>query len=289
MKAFILISISLLASMVNGQNNKPVIMGNDFILCYGASGCIDITTSDADGDKVLISWNKGIPKGIFTQNNHAVNFASGKVCYTESEYNMDTVREFIITATDGKDTVRKTFKFWVKWHPSAYPKIKKWGNKFDIDLTSDTTKPWNKYGPVTFDCVARDSNGNVFYTGTNSKFTVYAPPSQRIDFTFTYKTATCQYIRNDTMISGLALGAGGLKSIASVYPNPASGQVTLAYNYQPGDIVTITDITGKAMINGFINGTSQEIDILHLTNGMYFISITNTAGELIAIQKFLKE
>ncbi len=72
----------------------------------------------------------------------------------------------------------------------------------------------------------------------------------------------------------------------SVYPNPTSGILNLA-NADTLNIenITITDMSGKTVFNQKANAT--QIDVQHLPQGMYFLSITTDAGNTNL--KFIKE
>ncbi|MFA7381016.1 MAG: LamG-like jellyroll fold domain-containing protein [Bacteroidia bacterium] len=68
----------------------------------------------------------------------------------------------------------------------------------------------------------------------------------------------------------------------SFYPNPTQGYITLSNNCN----ISITDITGKLVQE------AQNTNSINLTNqpaGIYFITLTNTQGELIHRSKLIKE
>ncbi len=67
----------------------------------------------------------------------------------------------------------------------------------------------------------------------------------------------------------------------SVYPNPAGDNIILNVN-QPSDF-TITDITGKIVMQGAITSNNQQINISELSCGMYFIKTDDL------LEKFIKK
>jgi len=86
-------------------------------------------------------------------------------------------------------------------------------------------------------------------------------------------------------------GLGFVNEIVSangivIYPNPAkkSLQLTIS-NWQQGEnnSYTITDITGRRLLHGTVNASTQQIDISKLQGGMYFIQVNGY------VQKFVKE
>lgn len=71
-------------------------------------------------------------------------------------------------------------------------------------------------------------------------------------------------------------------SAVNFYPNPTQGYITLSNNCN----ISITDITGKLVQE------AQNTNSINLTNqpaGIYFITLTNTEGELIQRSKLIKE
>jgi hypothetical protein len=68
----------------------------------------------------------------------------------------------------------------------------------------------------------------------------------------------------------------------SVYPNPSNGIVTINSNQDIANI-NVFDITGKAFHNQeYTNKLNQtEIDLSTLNNGIYFIAVQSSNGEII--------
>lgn len=60
-----------------------------------------------------------------------------------------------------------------------------------------------------------------------------------------------------------------------VYPNPASGYVTITTLIDKG-FYTLTDITGKTVMQGTVSTEKFTLNISALSNGIYFITLFNT-------------
>lgn len=71
-------------------------------------------------------------------------------------------------------------------------------------------------------------------------------------------------------------------SAVSFYPNPTQGYITLSNNCN----ISITDITGKLVQEA---QNTNSIDLTAQLAGIYFITLTNTQGELIQRSKLIKE
>ena len=71
--------------------------------------------------------------------------------------------------------------------------------------------------------------------------------------------------------------------MVKIYPNPTNSQLTIKnYELRENTVIEIFDIVGKKQNaecrkqNGVI-----EIDIFHLSNGMYFLKIDNKTVKII--------
>ncbi|MEO6820732.1 MAG: T9SS type A sorting domain-containing protein, partial [Ginsengibacter sp.] len=60
--------------------------------------------------------------------------------------------------------------------------------------------------------------------------------------------------------------------LPNVYPNPTSGSITIRH-IKTGDVIVLTDITGRQMLKKQANAETQMIDIHLLAQGMYFMSV----------------
>jgi hypothetical protein len=62
--------------------------------------------------------------------------------------------------------------------------------------------------------------------------------------------------------------------ISGIYPNPNNGRFNINFSKGiPPSQMLIFDITGKPVTQKKISGTKTEIDISHLPDGIYFISL----------------
>jgi hypothetical protein len=66
-----------------------------------------------------------------------------------------------------------------------------------------------------------------------------------------------------------------------MYPNPASNQINLAFSEDQIREITISDATGKLLISSKISGLNHRINISGFSSGIYFISVSDKAGNLV--------
>jgi len=71
-----------------------------------------------------------------------------------------------------------------------------------------------------------------------------------------------------------------------IYPNPAQNVLTFEMEINEG-VINIIDITGKKLITQKINGFLTNVSLNNILNGIYFYSITDFNGNLIATNKFI--
>jgi len=78
----------------------------------------------------------------------------------------------------------------------------------------------------------------------------------------------------------------------NIYPNPASGKITVALNETSSGndgIVSIHSLTGQELILQKVTGSKTDIDVSLLPAGVYFIKlISNKIKDPIAVGKFVK-
>ncbi|RME15172.1 MAG: T9SS C-terminal target domain-containing protein, partial [Bacteroidetes bacterium] len=59
-----------------------------------------------------------------------------------------------------------------------------------------------------------------------------------------------------------------------IYPNPANDRVYLSLqNHTENFIYTLTDVTGKQVLNGISSGSTLSIDTSSLPGGLYILNI----------------
>jgi hypothetical protein len=77
---------------------------------------------------------------------------------------------------------------------------------------------------------------------------------------------------------------------AKVYPNPASNQLTVYFEYDErwiGKQLLVTDMNGRVLINRKITSTVYQTDISRLKPGIYFIRAVKEDETIF--QKFVKK
>jgi hypothetical protein len=76
------------------------------------------------------------------------------------------------------------------------------------------------------------------------------------------------------------------KSAFSIYPNPATGKnVTVAFNADNADLVSIYSLTGAKVFEAKASGTSLNLDLNSLSSGMYIVKVQS--GSASTTQKLL--
>ncbi|HYG51266.1 MAG TPA: T9SS type A sorting domain-containing protein, partial [Flavobacteriales bacterium] len=73
----------------------------------------------------------------------------------------------------------------------------------------------------------------------------------------------------------------------NVYPNPVNTQLTIRTHENGNYQYTITDISGKSVLNGGFNGNSGCVDMQGLANGMYVLQLRNDLNQT-STQKLVK-
>ncbi|MEO6819063.1 MAG: BspA family leucine-rich repeat surface protein [Ginsengibacter sp.] len=74
--------------------------------------------------------------------------------------------------------------------------------------------------------------------------------------------------------------------LPNVFPNPASGFITIR-NIKTGDVIILTDITGRQMLKKQASAERQIMDIQSFSKGMYFISVVRD-GKIVFNDKITK-
>lgn len=62
---------------------------------------------------------------------------------------------------------------------------------------------------------------------------------------------------------------------AKFYPNPALESITIETTNSGPFTYEIIDLTGKTILNGYLNSNNQEVDISNLNTGTYLVQIFN--------------
>lgn len=91
------------------------------------------------------------------------------------------------------------------------------------------------------------------------------------------------WLKANTNATGIAeAGAGEV----SIYPNPASDELTLSVNTTNAVFVSIYDMTGKKLRTIDISSSTLRIDVRALSAGVYFYSVTDQAGAILKRSTF---
>lgn len=291
MKAFLLLSFFIACLSVQGQNSPPTLSGHSQVVPYGQLACIDIETSDADGDSVFIGLVTQIPQSIFTQNNSFKKFASGQICVTpargiHSDYLLNTT---VVYATDRKDTTYRTFWIEIPRYPNTVrPHIEKQNfSTFKIDVKGDRMEPWEDYKGLKYQSKVFDKNNNLLLTDTNQVFTFTASSYEVYVLYVVYKTSIPMvYVTRDTLYPDMNVGIDNAENTGfSIYPNPATNTLYLQSLPQQAITMQVYDITGKQTKIAIHNNTA---DISQLSNGLYYVVLTGKEGAVLAKQRFIK-
>lgn len=70
----------------------------------------------------------------------------------------------------------------------------------------------------------------------------------------------------------------------SVYPNPTHGIITISI---PNNVsltnttVSLSDVSGREVLNHFLNSRKTELNVNHMPNGIYFLKINTVKGNLV--------
>ncbi|MBM3184912.1 MAG: T9SS type A sorting domain-containing protein [Bacteroidetes bacterium] len=74
----------------------------------------------------------------------------------------------------------------------------------------------------------------------------------------------------------------------SVYPNPANEVINISLNKSTNATISVVDVAGKVVKTSSINGLTSSINASDLTNGVYYVTITDgtsVATEKVVIKK----
>ncbi|MFA6056797.1 MAG: T9SS type A sorting domain-containing protein [Taibaiella sp.] len=75
-----------------------------------------------------------------------------------------------------------------------------------------------------------------------------------------------------------------------VFPNPATGQITVRFDNWPGEPreIRITDVAGNCMVKANMRSREYSLDLGTLKSGTYFIQIVNTDNNSKVVKTFAK-
>ncbi|MEX0997129.1 MAG: T9SS type A sorting domain-containing protein [Flavobacteriaceae bacterium] len=111
------------------------------------------------------------------------------------------------------------------------------------------------------------------------RFEVFCNSNNDCDFIIEYFAGFFYVFSNSPLLSNTEIELISFK----LYPNPVDEVLTIVSLNQKIEEINIYSIAGAQL---FQTGYQQQIDVSHLTSGIYFIEITSTQGK--SVQKFVK-
>ncbi|MCX6181253.1 MAG: DM13 domain-containing protein [Bacteroidetes bacterium] len=91
-------------------------------------------------------------------------------------------------------------------------------------------------------------------------------------------------------VSGLCSTTGITESeqeVFSLYPNPANEILNINISNANAHSISITDVTGKILLNEILSENKKQVDVSKFTEGLYFVRIADGDDKTMGIRKFL--
>jgi len=86
----------------------------------------------------------------------------------------------------------------------------------------------------------------------------------------------------------LSVQSKHLTSLIAIYPNPTRNELTIVLNSSKGENYTITDLSGKHLIQGELDSSKTKLDVSTLPKGFYTVRIVLSDGT-IHYKKIIKQ
>ncbi len=164
-----------------------------------------------------------------------------------------------------------TLYYWLWYHSEAT-----YVNRFYIMIYDNESKIWKQAY-----LLANDFNSPLHYVEEYKlSLTEYKGRDIKIAFV---KNGTYQMAMDDIRVLTNNPNAINEEYIATmtVYPNPANDIVKIVLDNNCYDnTLTITDITGKTVLTENVTSNIMEINISHLSSGLYFIKHGSNVSKL---------
>lgn len=177
---------------------------------------------------------------------------------------------------NGIESIAQSFAYKFTYSPQANIAVHQHGDALAVSAggtLANNTYSWFKVGTAGSTVIAGDS---TFHPAGSGKY--YAKIKNAVAAKLTLATDTFTY----TMaLKANAVAANKTIVTTTLYPNPVKGnQVHVQVN--SGSAIIITDINGRTMFSGKINGEAT-INTASFKNGLYYLKNKNT-GESIQFE-----
>ncbi len=74
-----------------------------------------------------------------------------------------------------------------------------------------------------------------------------------------------------------------------IYPNPATEAVLMSFSQTIKGKYQIFSVDGSMVLNGSISDLNINLDLSTLNKGLYFVSVLDQKGQIVAVKKMVKE
>ena len=162
--------------------------------------------------------------------------------------------------------------YWL-WYHSEMSYV----NRFYIMIYDNETATWEQAY-----LLANEFNSPYHYT-EEYKLDLNPWVGKDIKIAFV-KNGTYQMAMDDIRV--LSSGTDNVDDVMipseiEIYPNPASDFVTIKTHNNIGDLITISDISGRTLITEEVTDDDIQINIADLVKGLYIIKVGNKSEKLI--------
>lgn len=197
--------------------------------------------------------NEGSSEQLPNGNQLVCMAISGKIY----ELNPAGVPIFTITTGAKSSQAHRYSTCYINNPAPAQPTITLSGN--DLTTAAATTYQWYFNGALINGATAQN----------------YTPTQNGIYVVRTTDANGCVYVYSKGYMFGtptkLDVYHSELSSV-ELYPNPSTGKVHMTLNDNYSYKITVCDMNGKLMLN---TNRTNDLDLSHLNNGVYFITISN--------------
>jgi hypothetical protein len=150
-----------------------------------------------------------------------------------------------------------------------------------------TANPSGGVSPYTYNW--SDAQTTATITETNGTYTVTITDNNGCTATASGTVTSCPSELSQGHKSPNEIGGSGSDNITgiTVYPNPSSGQFTVA-GVETGMIIEMYDYTGRMVSTISASNSTMQLNISERANGIYLIRILSKDGNLVSQQKLMK-